>query len=310
MKSKIVIVFTMVFGFVLLSALPATATGTTPPHEDNGCVVKATIIGADCDCITLEVSGCDVDLLTIEYQLTITAVRCDSADPAGGMFIRGSATISGLHDIIKICYIQACVDGACSIEEYLQSGGPFLPSVTATISHGTTHHTVVAENDGITIPDCGPDIPPASCDDGDKPKVQMLTMQYLGDVCLPGCEDDGNDQDVSNTDPNKRKVECVNNTFDDHDDVYIISANKKSSSDKNYTEWGRDPVSIDGFFDIDASVGGKTKLDADTYLFIFTADPNDGGVLLRTLKFHTSCSQPLRVEDVFCIVRVDRIVLE
>ena len=49
-------------------------------------------------------------------------------------------------------------------------------------------------------------------------------------------------------------------------------------------------------FGIDATAAGEGKLKAETYVHIF--DPT-GELLLQTIKFHTSCSQPLALGDEF-----------
>ncbi len=295
MKTKIVSMLIVVLGFALISALPVTAG------------VRGSISSEDpCKCITLHVEGkCHREFTgEIEYQLTIANVDCIPENPTGGMFIRGSMQTQGdlygrFSEDIEICWADVCVDGVCDIVEFLESGGSFELSGSVALT-GDGFKMGPRQITPITISGCEPDIPPASCEDGDKPKVQKLRMQYLGGECEIGCEGEVNTQDPG-------KVECVDWTAGDPPTVFIVSASKDNLSDSKTKRWGEGDVSIGGTFDINAIVGGKDKLDANTYLHVFNFE---GGTLLRVLKFHTSCSQDLFVDDEFCIVRVDAIVLE
>ena len=65
-------------------------------------------------------------------------------------------------------------------------------------------------------------------------------------------------------------------------------------------------VALDDFFAIDATNAGKEKLDANTWVLIYASQ---GGDLLQTINFHTSCSQPLAVGDVFGSVIVEELLL-
>lgn len=78
--------------------------------------------------------------------------------------------------------------------------------------------------------------------------------------------------------------------------VYIVATDKKGSR-----VWAQGTVALDGTFDIDATSAGKTRLDAETYVRIYTAQ---GGTLLSTVRFHTSCSQPLQLGNQFGSIKI------
>ena len=113
-------------------------------------------------------------------------------------------------------------------------------------------------------------------------------MRYLGGTC-PADPTFGNTQEAG-------KVTC--DDFDPIPDPVFIVA-----TDKNQEKlWFSGEVKVGGEFDIDATNGvdkkgkPKTKLDAETFVFIYD---QEGGTLLQKIMFHTSCSQPLKVEDIF-----------
>lgn len=104
------------------------------------------------------------------------------------------------------------------------------------------------------------------------------------------------------------KVQCQCDALLNPDDVvYVIAANKNKLNDKKTKIWFEGIVAVGETFDIDASYAGKSKLDANTYVFIFDSM---GGTLLQTIQFHTSCSQPLNVEDIFCSLKLVEFVPE
>ena len=141
--------------------------------------------------------------------------------------------------------------------------------------------------DGIDTPniaavtldfDCGGVIDDC-CDFG---KPQKITMRYTGEYC---------DATSHTQDPDK--VSCTGDP-DDFPDVYIISNDDSNPSAGNI--WFSGPVTLNGNYVIDATAAGETKLPPNTYVHIFK---QVGGslVLLQTVNFHTSCSQPLNDGD-------------
>ncbi len=117
-----------------------------------------------------------------------------------------------------------------------------------------------------------------SCASG-KPKI--LVMKYTGKDCS-----------FSNN-PQSWKHRCHGDPLFT-DPVFILATDKKRKR-----TWFKGLVALDGLFDIAAANAGRTKLASDTLVKIYTDDPDEGGVLLQRIKFHTSCSKPLNVGDVF-----------
>ena len=133
---------------------------------------------------------------------------------------------------------------------------------------------------GLSIPEA--DVPQSCCESG---KPVALTMQYTGDDCTA----------TSHTqDP--RKVKCEGDP-NDADPVFIIANDKKDPDDPKAKVWFSGDVPLDGLFDIDAAFAGQSTLKKDTYIHIFVDDSKN--VKLQTVKFHTSCSQPLNTGDQF-----------
>jgi uncharacterized repeat protein (TIGR01451 family) len=124
-------------------------------------------------------------------------------------------------------------------------------------------------------------IPPAAfCEGGAKPKI--LVMQYTGDNC-----------GATQHSQAAGKVTCSG----DVDFMPLVRIRASNSSDPNNAGalvYHDANVMLGDLFEIDATMAGQTKLATDTWMHIFVAG---GGPLLQTVKFHTSCSQPLNAGD-------------
>ena len=121
-----------------------------------------------------------------------------------------------------------------------------------------------------------------TCDAG-KPKI--LEMKYTGKDCSAS----SNAQDPG-------KLSC------DGDPafaslVHIVATDKENPDDKKAKLWFEGNVVLDTTFDIDAANDGASKLKANTWVLIYSGPGRSG--LLQAVKFHTSCSQPLNLGDVF-----------
>jgi len=113
----------------------------------------------------------------------------------------------------------------------------------------------------------------AVCESGQKP--QALVMQYTGDNAS------SHSQDAS-------KVAIEGNPLG-ATTVRIVAASKADVDDPKAEIYFDGEVNFGETFAIDALLAGKAKLKAETHVSIFAPD----GELLQTVKFHTSCSQPL-----------------
>lgn len=124
------------------------------------------------------------------------------------------------------------------------------------------------------------------CESGHK--LQIVSAVYTG----ASCEATHHSQD-----PNK--VFCEGDPMAE-DTVAIRASDKEDPNDDRAKVWFSGTVNLDEQFDIDAQNAGKDKLKAKTWVHIFDLDGN----LLQTVKFHTSCSQPLFEGDEFGSVKV------
>jgi len=125
--------------------------------------------------------------------------------------------------------------------------------------------------------------PVGDCDRG---KPQVLTMKYTGQDCSASSHSQGLDKVTCSGDPGSA------------DPVWIIACDKKNIADLGNDKtkiWFAGPVNLNDTFDIDAAAEGQSKLKAETVVFIFDIDGN----LLQSVRFHTSCSQPLNVGNQF-----------
>ena len=158
-------------------------------------------------------------------------------------------------------------------------------TTTSTVNVAAEPEPCEAEDSTtITVVDPPPD--PNICRDGTK--IATLLVEYTAD----GCSVTSHSQDA-------KKVSC--NTFGNLPDTVFIRASKDSDPNKRDTIWFEGNVSLNSTFGIDAGNAGDDKLASNTYVFIFSSE---GGTLLQSLMFHTSCSQPLNFGDQFGSIRV------
>jgi len=75
--------------------------------------------------------------------------------------------------------------------------------------------------------------------------------------------------------------------------VHIRASDKSNPSDNHAKVWFEGNVPLNGQFDLLTSNAGQDKFAADTFVHVFDL----AGNLLQTVKFHTSCSQPLVKDD-------------
>jgi hypothetical protein len=113
-----------------------------------------------------------------------------------------------------------------------------------------------------------------------KKKPKILEMKYLGG---PNCAPDAGAP--CNSQASGKVV--VSGNPGNASPVWVVVKNKKG--DKTYN--AGTSVALNGTFFIN---GGTKALDAETKVFIYASQ---GGALLSSIIFHTSCSQPLVIGD-------------
>jgi len=114
-------------------------------------------------------------------------------------------------------------------------------------------------------------------------KPQKLTMEYTGEGAVALHSQDPKQVSVVG-DPNSAPT------------VYIIANNKKTPDDPKAKVWFEGAINLGETFDIDAANGEENHLKTNTYVHVHVSDASG---ILQTVKFHTSCSQPLREGDQF-----------
>jgi hypothetical protein len=118
------------------------------------------------------------------------------------------------------------------------------------------------------------------CADG---KPRALTFLYTGDGC---------DATVHMQDPGK--VNCAGDP-NDAAQVQILGTNDEDPNAGGAQVWFNGIVNLGETFELDAANEGETRLENATFIHIFDL----GGVLLQSVEFHTSCSQPLNEGNQF-----------
>ncbi|MBI3118879.1 MAG: hypothetical protein HYZ00_09350, partial [Candidatus Hydrogenedentes bacterium] len=117
-----------------------------------------------------------------------------------------------------------------------------------------------------------------TCDDG---KPAALTMMYTGDGCEASHHSQEDGKVVCSGDPN------------DAAQVQIVVTDRDDINDPKARIYFTGVVPLGGTFVIDAAAAGTTRLRTNTSVFVFDLSGN----LLQSVKFHTSCSQPLILGD-------------
>ncbi len=107
-------------------------------------------------------------------------------------------------------------------------------------------------------------------------KPQILTMKYIGGAAS-----------VNAQDPSKVIITGNPGTTSP---VRIVATNSNAS--RTYFDG---QVSLGGTFNIDAKAAGQTTLETNTYFKVYSL----GGSLLQSVAFHTSCSQPIQLGDIY-----------
>ncbi|MBU0618144.1 MAG: hypothetical protein KKI02_10540, partial [Planctomycetes bacterium] len=126
---------------------------------------------------------------------------------------------------------------------------------------------------------------PEDCDDlcRDDARPQVLTMEYTGEDCGATHHFQDPSLVICNGDPASATP------------VRILSSNDPDPFNPGAIVWFDGTVDLNTVFDIDATNGGMSRLTGETWVHILTASD----VVLQSVRFHTSCSQPLHLGDQF-----------
>ncbi len=119
--------------------------------------------------------------------------------------------------------------------------------------------------------------------------LQAIVMEYTGD----SCNATSHSQDPS-------KVFC-------NDHGTLTNQVRIVATDGGSREYLDQIVTLGELFTIDATAAGESKLKAETHIDIYSTAGNH---LLQEVHFHTSCSQPLFIDNQFGASRLENYTLE
>ena len=195
----------------------------------------------------------------------------------------GDANSDGLLDLSETWYFQA-VEIADAVGQQMNIG-----KVTAdpgmVMAENPSHHFVnplsiekftrgEAESSGLV----GVDV----CDDLGLDDFDTLTLRYEGNNFISNLQEG--------------KAVVVGTLSDPAPmDVYIIGSKESDGESRRFFAGS---VGLGDAFDLTQAFS-DTSFGSATYVLIYDADPAAGGTLLQTINFHTSCSKPLRLGDIF-----------
>ena len=114
-------------------------------------------------------------------------------------------------------------------------------------------------------------------------RPQVLTMEYTGDDCSAMHHLQDPSQIICNGDPAMATP------------VRILSSNDPDPFNAGAFVWFDGTVELNATFEIDATRAGMTRLTGETWVHVLTAE----NAVLHSVRFHTSCSQPLHLGDQF-----------
>jgi hypothetical protein len=124
-------------------------------------------------------------------------------------------------------------------------------------------------------------------------KPRGITFMYTGLDCS-----------ASNNSQAAGKVACTGDPAA-ATPVRILSSNSADPTDGSANVWFDGIVNLGETFTADAANAGQTKLATNTYFYVF----DGGGTLLQSVRIHTSCSQPLNLDDQYGSLRLTGFVV-
>jgi len=133
--------------------------------------------------------------------------------------------------------------------------------------------------------------PGDQCDNG---KAARLTMLYTGNNVISHSQDAG-------------KVVVDPESIAAPGSAFIVATDKSDPNDSKARIYFSGTVALGDSFLIDALNAGQSKLTSRTHVFIYDSE---GGNLLQSIEFHTSCSQPLELGDQYGNIQLVGFVAE
>ena len=122
-------------------------------------------------------------------------------------------------------------------------------------------------------------------------KLEDLTLKYTGD----------DDSVESHNQPaDKVTITDVGIGPNDATPVWIVASDKENPGGGDFI-WFNNSVNLNSNFVLNLGGVENSELKADTWIKIYASE---GGALLQTVRFHTSCSKPLSIGDQFGAIMV------
>jgi hypothetical protein len=109
----------------------------------------------------------------------------------------------------------------------------------------------------------------------------------------------GDGDDATSHSQDDGKVVVVGDPQDEGT-VHIRVTDKSNPDDNKVKVFFEGDVALDGTFAIDATLAGESTLKTETFVYVYDLNGN----LLQSVRFHTSCSQPLALGDQFGSVKL------
>lgn len=246
---------------------------TIPPPECAACVGKVN---------SLELRYNGTSAATIKVMMKKPKVKVfEGTVQPGGVFSFVGADKKGTLGTEIIVYVNnqeaAKIHTSCS-----KPIGPGLVAGPFVVVSGTS-------KDGGPLCPLPPVPPPGEgdlCDTYGRPTVIAFT--YTGD----GCDATSHTQDAS-------KVACSGDP-QDAPVVRILITNNSSPTSTSALVWFDGTVNLGQMFAMSAANAGQTKMGTDSFAYVYV-----GGQLVQSIKFHTSCSQPLLRGDQYGSLRLE-----
>ncbi len=254
------------------------------------CLLTFTYTGEDCAASDHHQEAgkwsCDGDPMFTDPVFIRATDKSDPDDAGGKIYFEGLVALNGQFD----------AEAANADEDKFRSNtwfhifnesGDWLQSIKIHTSCSAPLR--LGDQFGSLVLDVF--VPEGQCEEPGEPDGDLCD---LGKPCLLTMEYTGEDCDET-TNYQEGKVRCEGDPMFT-DPVFIRATDKSSPYDTSGKIWFSGVVALNGMFDIEAANGGEDKLKSDTYVYIFTAD---GNTLLQSVKFHTSCSKELHLDDQF-----------
>ncbi|MHC5002499.1 MAG: DUF7467 domain-containing protein, partial [Planctomycetota bacterium] len=227
-----------------------------------------------------------------ELPETVYVLATDKSNPSSNgakVWFEGVVSMGQTFDIDAANEGKKKLKSTTWIHVFDESGSELLQSMKFNTS--CSQPLIQGDQFGSALlVDCVGEDEPVEGDCCDAGKPRMLSMEYTGDDCSATMHGQADN-----------KVSCDDYIDGLPDTVFVLATDKSNPNSNGAKVWFEGVVSMGETFDIDAANEGKKKLKSTTWIHVFD---ETGLSLLQSVKFHTSCSQPLVQGDQFGSARL------